>query len=174
MSVSLSCGLKVCEIYQISTLARKANTLQYVFMFLLFSLFMPYIVVFNTSVQNYKKHSVPPNLFFHTGTTTAQQRGRSAALWCDGARWSGRILRGCIRFRRLAACAPFGVRRWGGFYRMKLVYTVSSCCGRPWAERSAAMARRRKAMLRPRIRMHCMPSSSFKTSSALCPCTMFQ
>jgi len=42
---------------------RKANTLQYVFIFLLFSLFMPYIVVFKSTVQKYDIYSIPPNLF---------------------------------------------------------------------------------------------------------------
>ncbi len=41
------------EIYQISISKRKANMLQYVVIYSLFSLFIPYIVVFNSSVQNY-------------------------------------------------------------------------------------------------------------------------
>ena len=53
------------EIYQISISKRKANTLQYVFMFLLFSLFMPYIVVFNSSVQNYALFPTLANYFLY-------------------------------------------------------------------------------------------------------------
>ena len=51
------------EIYQISISKRKANTLQYVFIFLLFSLFMPYIVVFGLSVQNYDFIFIRQNVF---------------------------------------------------------------------------------------------------------------
>ena len=143
-------------------------------LFFYYSLCLYHILLF--LIRRCKITKIIPfrKIYFHAGTVAAQQRVALLRCRCDGAGWFGRILRVCIRFRRLAACAPFGVRRWGGFYRIKLVYTVSSCCGRPWAERSAAMARRRKAILRPRIRIHCIPSSSFKTSSALCPCTIFQ
>ena len=61
------------EIYQISISKRKANTLQYVFMFLQFSLFMPYIVVFNSSVQKYDNYSTPPNLFSHRDSDSAAE-----------------------------------------------------------------------------------------------------
>ena len=59
-------------------------------------------------------------------------------------------------------------------YRMKLVYFVTSFSGSPLRSRSAAMARMMKAMLRPKMRMICTPSSSFITSSAEWPCTIFQ
>ena len=58
MSVSLSCGLKVSEIYQISTLARKANTLQYVCMSILFCCFYAIYYCFGSTVQSYILFSI--------------------------------------------------------------------------------------------------------------------
>ena len=56
----------------------------------------------------------------------------------------------------------------------KLVKAFASIGFRPYFSFASAIARIRKAMFRARFRMVWSPSSSFSTSSAVKPCTIFQ
>ena len=97
-----------------------------------------------------------------------------AEAWDVGIRESLVGVGPVFYFHNSQFCRLFETLCQIAFYRMKLVYFVTSFSGSPLRSRSAAMARMRKAMLRPKMRMICTPSSSCITSSGVWPCTMFQ
>ena len=82
--------------------------------------------------------------------------GRAARINPEGARASGLI-------------RPREGRR---FYGMKFVHTRGSRSGRGMLAKEMLLSS--QAMLRPSVRIVCMPSRSRRTSSGLLPCTEFQ